>query len=173
MKGETIFPDRPKRGVLPTKTDSFSSRTQQNGALRNVILTNPHHLGNGYAQRFSDLWFSQRKTASIEQKDKVGRAFITKVLGLSKEIARNFANGGRGAFNVVGAKQIAIHGTDLADFWREVEMIFPDLYRENDIIFLAKYGINAVTHFLDQIEISGAERSPVLCLLAKAAQIYK
>jgi len=148
---------------------------QREEAVERAPKENPYHFEEERAQHFSDLWFSQRKTAAVEQKDRVGLAFISKVLGLGDEIAQRFAQGDRGAYPIVGEKQSALPtNIDFSDFWREVREIFPGDYTDEDIDFLAKKGdIDAALHFLWQLELPLAEESPILRSLSINAHAYK
>jgi len=148
---------------------------QKEEALERAPKENPHHFEEEKAQHFSDPWFSQRKTATVEQKDRVGLTFISKVLGLGDEIAQRFAQGDRGVYRIVGEKQSAIPtDIDFSDFWREVRGIFPNVYTNENIDFLAKKGdIDAALHFLWQLEVPLAEESPILRSLSINAHAYK
>lgn len=135
---------------------------------------NPFKFDDPRAQRFSDLWFSQRRTATIEQKDQVGFAYIRDVLQLEEEVAARFATNDWGAWAEVGLKQSGIPPVDTTNFWARVREIFPDTYGDEDIKFLTQKGrIMAVSHLLEQLEVQLAEESPVLHALAVNAHAYK
>lgn len=148
---------------------------QKEEALERAPKENPHHFEEERVQHFYDLWFSQRKTATVEQKDKVGLAFISRILELGEEVAQRFAQGDREAYHTVGEKHSALPtDIDFSDFWREVKGIFPGDYTNEDIDFLAKKGdIGTVLDFLRQLEIPLAEESPILRSLSINAHAYK
>jgi hypothetical protein len=148
---------------------------QREEALERAPKKNPLRSKEERAQRFSDLWFSQRETATVKQKDKVGLVFISKVLGLGDEIAQRFARGDREVYRMVGEKQSALPtDIDFSDFWQEIREIFPNTYTDEDIDFLVKKGgIDAVLYFLWQLELSLAEESQILRSLWINAHVYK
>lgn len=59
--------------------------------MGSTLKENPLRLGNSRAQHFSDTWLRQGSTATAEQKDGVGLAYISKILGLGDEAAQQFA----------------------------------------------------------------------------------
>lgn len=124
------------------------------------------------AKQFSALWLSQRTSVTQKQKDTVGIAYISKVLGLGKEVAQRFALEDRTAYHEVGMKQGALRPTKegLRSFWKEIRSLFPVMYSDEDIIFLVEEGgISGVIDFLWQI----GEDSPVLHALRVNAHTYK
>lgn len=165
---------RLKQGISLEESSLLLEKVEREEALERAPKENPFRFKDRNAQRLSDLWFSQRKTASTDQKDKVGLAYISDVLGLGEEIARGFAEGDERAFHAVGMKQAAIHPADTSKFWEKVRQIFPEIYAEEDIKFLIRDGnIGAVLHFLWQIEVPLAEESSVLHQLSINAHAYK
>jgi len=69
------------REGLPTNKASILLReVEEEMAREQAPRTNPHQYKDERVQRLSDLWFSQRGTATVEQKDAVGLAYISKVL---------------------------------------------------------------------------------------------
>lgn len=136
--------------------------------------TNLNKFKDPLAQRLSDLWFNQMSSASVEQKDRVGLAYISKFLGLGEEVARKFTEEDPDAWHQVGLKQSAVPQTDATDFWREVSQIFPDTYSEDDIGFLIKDGgVAGVLQYIGQLEIPLAWESPILRSLSINAHSYK
>ena len=138
--------------------------------------TNPHQCENKHAQWLSDIWFSQRETATIEQKNEVGLAYISKVLGLGDNIAQRFAQGNESAYCLVGMRQggAESYTPDFEGFWARVRELFPGVYSDEDISLLTEQGgVEAAWHFQWQLEIPLAEKSPVLRALAINAHIYK
>jgi len=145
-------------------------------ALEQAPKTNPHQCENKHAQWLSDIWFSQRKTATIEQKDEVGLAYISKVLGLGDNIAQRFAQGDETADYLVGIRQggAETYMPDFDGFWARVRKLFPGIYSDEDISLLTEQGgVEATWHLQWQLEIPLAEKSPVLRALAINAHIYK
>ena len=148
---------------------------QREEVFKRASQENPCYFGDERAQYFSNLWFSQRETATIDQKDKVGLIFISKVLELGDEIAQRFAQTDHSAYRLVGEKQAAIPiDTDPSDFWQEVRVIFPGVYTDEDVNFLIKRGgIDAILHLLWQLETPLSEKSSILRSLAINAHAYK
>ena len=164
-----------KEGISVEKIHPLIEEAQRENILSKAPKSNLCSFEDKRAQLFSDLWFSQRKTATVEQKDKVGLVFISKALDLGDEIAQKFAQGDHGTYRAVGEKQSAIPtNTDLSGFWQKVKEIFPGVYTNEDMSFLIKEGgIDAVLHFVRQIEVTLAEESPILRSLATNAHAYK
>jgi hypothetical protein len=135
---------------------------------------NPCLCEDSRMQRLSDLWFWQQKTATVEQKDKVGMAYISRFLGLRYETARAFARKGRGsrrAYYAIGIARLEIHRTNsfyfrkttaerypelfrlnIVEFWQRINEIFPNIYTEEDLDFLYNFSFEAVEHFMMQLE---------------------
>jgi hypothetical protein len=125
---------------------------------------------------------NERTTA--EQKDMVGRAYISRVLGLGDEIAKRFqeianhiALGGKcfmrdelSIFREVRLRHSAIPiTTDTFNFWQEVKKILPK-YTDHDVSLLSSAGIPVVLNFLSMLlpEPKRSE-SPVLHILIARA----
>jgi len=138
--------------------------------------TNPHKFRNKRAQRLSDLWFSQGSTATTEQMNGVGLAYISKVLGLGDEIAQRFIRGDWNDYQQVGMRQGGVEQyiPDLMGFWERVEELFPEIYGTADIYFLVnKGGVDATHHFLWQLEFTAVAASPILRSLSTNAHAFK
>ena len=149
---------------------------EEEGARELAPRTNPHQYKDERSQRLSDLWFSQRETATVEQKNEVGLAYISKVLGLGDDTARRYARGDRNIYHQVGMRQGGAENytSDLAGFWARVQTLFPGIYSDEDISFLvAQGGVEATWHLQWQLEIPLAEESPVLRALSINAHAYK
>jgi len=103
---------------------------------------NPHQCEDKHAQQLSDTWFSQRGTATIEQKNQVGLAYISKVLGLGDHVAQRFAQGNENAESLVGMRQggAEAYTPDFESFWMRVRKIFPGVYSDEDISFFRRRG---------------------------------
>lgn len=168
------------------ETKKIIKRWKKNGTAGYIPLNptqieeNPYRdgwfNGNKRAKRFSDLWFSQKTTAGVEQRNKIGFVYISLVLGLGDEVASKFASGDRKAYHEVGMEQAAMHNTvDAQKFWQEIQKIFPDVYAQKDIKFLVECGFDGVWHFLNQIGKSTLEyeQSPILRALNNNAHVYK
>jgi len=164
---------RLKEGIPIDEVPRLLEEVQREEALEKAPKENLSHFEDEKMQYFSDLWFSQRKTASVEQKNQVGLAYISKTLGLEDEIAQKFAQGDREAYHSVGMAQSAMSGCNLISFWSRVSQIFPNIYDHTDIRYLDSQGIGAVFHFKWQLEVLFAEDSPILCSLAVNAHAYK
>jgi len=127
--------------------------------------------------------------ATVEQRDKVGMAYISKILGLGdeiasrfREIANRFALGDQNfmpdelrIIHEVGRKQSAVPiATNTADFWQEVKKILPE-YTDHDVSVLGVYGVDKVFDFLFMLGASTLRScdSPVLRVLAINMHQYR
>lgn len=135
----------------------------------------------------------ERKKPTIEQKNKVGLVFITKILGLGDEIANKFAeiakrykpyalNGGLDQYDLeithkVGIKLSAIPANiECCDFWQEIENVFPGYNLDYDLPLLRTHGIDRVLEFI--FYLMGPwwvifPDSPILRLLRVTGHAYK
>ncbi len=122
-----------------------------------------------------ELWNSQKETASVEQKNKAGIAFITKILNLDKETALKFVQGDQEAYQEVGKAQSGIpRNRETSEFWEKVNEIFPEQYDEEDIQFLKeKTSAFQVSNFLFRLDEPLNEDSPVLRILNRNAHAFK
>lgn len=146
-------------------------RAREREPKRNLLRYRDEHM-----QRLSDLWFSQRATAAVEQKNAVGLAYISHVLGLGDDAARRFAEGDRNVDHQVGLRHAGSerYTADLEKFWAQVREIFPGVYTDDDVSFLVEHGgVEATWSFQGQLEIPLAEDSPVLRALLVNAHAYK
>ncbi len=134
--------------------------------------TNPYRHDDPHTQRLSDLWFSQRDVATIEQKDGIGRLYISKLLGLGDEVAKSFEAGDRKAFHQVGKIQSGSVGPDEnpKSFWEGVCGLFPSDYTQEDVVLLTQHGgREGAIHLMIQL----GDASPILHQLAVNAHCYK
>lgn len=162
-----------RKGIPVDDVPQLLDEIQREEALEKAPKENPFHLGDKRMQHFSDLWFSQRRTATVEQKNRVGLAYISKALGLGDEVAQEFAQGDDAAYHIVGNMQSALPCLDLRPFWQEIKKIFPESYTDEDVEFLATFDILVVLHFKWQLEVLFAEDSSILSSLAVNAHAYK
>lgn len=145
-------------------------------ACEDAPRKNPFNWNDPVVQRLSDLWFSQCRSATIDQKNSVGIAYISSVLNLGDKIAEKFSVNDWEVKHRVGLIQAGCtnYHPDLKRFWLKVNSIFPGVYSAEDLNFLIKKcGTDAPRHLLWQIEVPLAEDSPVLRLLAQNAHAYK
>ena len=115
-KGDELF-ERLKKGIPIEEVPQLLEELQRKRALEKAPKKNPRRFKDKRAQYFSDLWFSQRKTATVEQKNRVGLAYISKALGLGDEIAQKFAQGDYQAYHIVGTTQSELPTIDFFAFW--------------------------------------------------------
>lgn len=167
---------RLQEGLPAGEAFELLRRAEEERARRNAPAGNPFKFEDERLQKFSDLWFSQCSSASVEQKDRIGTAYMSKVLALGDEVARRFVRGDPHAYDRVGLRQGGPehYVPDLEGFWDEVEEIFPNTYSKEDIRHLVeKGGVPATRHLLWQIEIPQAEMSKVLRRLAVNAHVFR
>jgi hypothetical protein len=136
---------------------------------------NPRRFEDPRAQAISDKWLPLQETATVEEKDKVGFLYVSKVLRLGDDVARDFADGISEAYSQVGMVQSAIPmDTDVKPFWEEVKTIFPDLHTEKDINFLCEEGgVPGVLEFTYHLDPVFEGKSPMLRRISLNAVDYK
>lgn len=166
---------RLQEGLPAAEAPELLRKMEEERARSKAPKQNPHKLNDEHAQKLSDLWFSQREVATIEQKNKVGLTYISRVLGLGYIVAHRFAKGNYEAYHQVGLKQSAIPiSADVSGFWKAIQKIFPEVYTNDDIRYLSnKGGVGGVLHFMFQLETPLVEQSPILRELAINAHAYK
>ncbi|MDA2922793.1 hypothetical protein MYX07_06045 [Patescibacteria group bacterium AH-259-L07] len=167
---------RLKQGLPADEAPALLRDVERERAQEQAPRTNPSQYKDERIQQLSDLWFSQRATATVEQKNEVGLVYISKVLGLGDDVAQRFAQGDQNAYRQVGMRQGGAENytPDLESFWARVRELFPGIYRDDDISFLVKQNdVVATWHFLWQLEIPLAAESPILGDLAINAHVYK
>jgi hypothetical protein len=137
-------------------------------ARSKIPESNPCYFSDSQAQHLSDMWFRQQKTATVEQKHRVGMAYIADFLGLGEEIAEAFRRGSRRNYFVIGHNRVVIHNSspylfrnNVFAFWRKIKEIFPDDYSREDVEFLSKLSFRAVEHFMMQVEPILAEDAQI------------
>ncbi|MDP2930330.1 MAG: hypothetical protein Q8N56_01850 [bacterium] len=151
-----------EKGVYELRAEEREIREK---SLARIPATNECKFSDAQLQELSDFWFMQRTIASVSDKDRIGFAYISKALGLGDEVAKKFIKGDRRAFYRVGRARLKRKKLKVWLFWKEVWNIFPNDYCEEDINFLCQLSLEAVTHFLYQIETLFAEDSKVLASL--------
>ena len=166
---------RLREGLPADETHIFLQEVEEERARERAPRINPHKYSDERAQRFSDLWLSQRETATVEQKNEVGLVYISKVLGFGDDVAQRFARGDSDAYHQVGMRQGGAdsYTPDLVGFWEKVRELFPGTYTDEDISFLTQQCCVATWHLMWQLEIPLAEESPVLQALSTNAHSYK
>jgi len=162
-----------RKGIPVDDVPQLLDEVRREEALEKAPKKNLFQFEDKRMQHFSDLWFFQRKTATVKQKNRVGLAYISKALGLGDRTAQRFAQGDVAAYHIVGNIQSALPCLNLRSFWQEIKEIFPGFYTDDDVEFLASFTIEAVLHFKWQLEVLFAEDSPILSSLAVNAHAYK
>jgi hypothetical protein len=139
------------------------------------VAENPHRFKDTEAQAISDKWFPLQEAATVEQKDKVGQLYISKLLGLGDDVAQKFAQGEYDAYHAVGMKQSGIPmDADVKPFWEEVKKVFPELHTPEDIDFLCqKGGVMGVLEFTYHLDPVFTGESPMLRRISLNASDYK
>jgi len=127
-------------------------------------------------ERIERAWFSLQNTATTKQKDEIGKAFISNVLGLGDDISNRFAQSDFDTHHQIGMRQGGAedYTSDLPGFWEKVRTVFPDIHNDDDIHFLVTQGgVVATVRFLWILEFAISEPSPVLIALSTNAHAYK
>lgn len=174
-KKEGEYFSRIREGIPVEQASDLLQSVQEERVLEKAPVKNLVHHDDPRAQHFSDLWFSQRHTLTVEQKNRIGLSYIRNVLSLDREVAEKFTEGDLRASHEVGLKQSGIpFDVGTSRFWTEVRANCPDVYTDEDIRFLSETGgVFAVLELMSQVEVTMAEKSPVLRLLATNAHAYK
>lgn len=167
--------ERMREGISFDEAEILLREVKREKARARQPQTNPFCHDDPRLQRFSDLWFSQQRTASVDQKDRVGIAYISNILVLGDEVARRFAEGDHDVYDRVGRRQGGLERfkPDLYGFWRKMGEIFPGIYTEEEVVFLVQEGMGIASLFKWQLEIPLAEDSSLLERLVHNAHAYK
>jgi len=172
-KAKEEFMKRLRQGIPTGEVGPLVEAVEAERAREDFPKTNPVRVKDPRAQRLYNIWFSQCSTATVEQKDKVGLAYIIQYLGFDEQTAQAFTSGDGSARHAIGMKQSNLPYTNLAEFWNRIREIFPNTYTDEDIAFLTEGGPAAICTFLNSIEIAMAWDSEVLKALAINAHAYK
>ena len=94
------------------------------------------------AKYFLGIWHEQKKTLTIEQKDKIGRAYLKYGVGVDDATIDDFLHNKFNASHSIGMRQAAIDEgkNDLDSFWKDVASITPESYSGDDITWLITKG---------------------------------
>lgn len=170
-----LFMKRLREGLPAEESHALVMEVEAERARERAPKTNQQRSSDPKVQYFSDLWFNQRSTATREQKDGIGIAYVSKILGLGDEDARRFAVGDSSLDHRVGMRlgTSEPHSTDVRGFWKAVADLFPGVYSPDDIDYLVGQGPYTPDSLRWQIEIWGAEDSPVLRRITVLAHAYK
>jgi len=167
---------RLEEGLPADEADVLLQEVEKERARERAPRKNPFQYKDERVQRLSDFWFSQRETATVEQKNGVGLAYISNVLELGDAAAQRFALGDQSVYHQVGMRQGGAESCkpDLKSFWTKIQELFPGAYTDEDIFFLVEQGgVETIWHFQWQLEIPLAEESPILKALSINAHAYK
>jgi len=138
-------------------------------------LKNPIEFEDPKVQYFSDLWWQQRKELTAGQKDNIGRAYLTHIIGADEETVQAFIQGSSRAQDFVGLRQGGAEQRkgDYSSFWNEVAEITSDVYTREDLSWLIETGISSVWHIEFQIEEALRGESLVIRQIRNNAHAYK
>src|SRR3990172_2955642 len=98
---------------------------------RESVVVRPEIVRAGEIYR---RWLKAAPMATREQRDGVGKAYMTEVLGVSEEVVRAFVAGDHVAYGEVGRRQSGIPAdTATAGFWANAGGFFPEGVSQTDI----------------------------------------
>lgn len=137
-------------------------------------MENPVHHDDSRTQEFSDLWFDQRLTLTVERKDALALAYVEYALKLGKAVARGFSKEIIGATSAVCKRmETAENQDDLLKFWIQVRRILrrPHTYATEDVHFLANGGRDSAFEMFSQLNLENG--SHLVERLLKIALVSK
>ena len=102
------------------------------------------------------------------------RVYMTKVLGVSDQVAVLFEEGALEVRDEVGSRQGSVPCLDTRPFWEEVAKVCPNDYTEEDICALSQLpDIAAIFALLNRMEIPFMETTDLGKRLNTNAHLYK
>lgn len=130
------------------------------------------------AQRLHEQWIQDAPQISSEIKDQIGILWMTRILGVSDDVADRFVKRDDDAWNEVGNLHSAFKANDAEGFWRETNKLAPDFLCEEDLNYLISvddgsgaWSMICVFDYIGMIHLESA--SSVLRSLGTNAHVYK
>lgn len=125
----------------------------------------PRVMGNPRDQRIRDQWCALVSQATSEQKDLLAITFFTKILGAEPEVVKDLRDLGITQSREIGPLFSGTNpNADQRGFWQEVKVIFPGLFSEEELDYLAAGPPHSPWLFLLGFKDWGLERFPSLVL---------
>jgi hypothetical protein len=103
-------------------------------------ITNLRHqpLRDPEAQAISENWIREAFGVSLEQSEEIGMLWMTKILGVTKEVADDFAMGVQRAHHKIGLLHAGsrTYTPDVKSFWEGVAKVAPKLASGDNLKYL-------------------------------------
>lgn len=132
------------------------------------------------AQQLYEHWIQDAPQIPSEIKDQIGILWMTKILGVSNDVADRFVDGNNDAWSEVGNLHSGFkaNARGAEDFWRETDKLVSDFLSEEDLNYLISmddgsgaWSMICVFDNLGMIHLESA--SSVLRSLGMNAHVYK
>lgn len=125
---------------------------------------NPNKLKDQAAMLILDKWWKLGESTPIEERDQVGRAYVSDYLELGEEVADSFSKLSLNAFSLVGAAQREPKQEDTSPFWDRICELFPTLHTPEEINYLTSGNRldrqNKVLRFMKTFEAEDLTQEP-------------
>lgn len=125
---------------------------------------NPNKLKDQTAMLILDKWWKLGESTPIEERDQVGRAYISDYLNLGEEVAESFSKLSLSAFSLVGSAQRESKQEDTSAFWNRICELFPALHTSEEINYLTSGEMldkrNSVLRFMKTFEVEDLTQEP-------------
>lgn len=138
-------------------------------------------LEDSMAEFLVKKWWEQAKSTPLDQRDEIGKIYISKFLGLGDEKANAFAQNNQLIFREVGNALWNVQPEVTTPFWYRIGELFPCLHTPDEVSYLTcgdkLVRINNVNRFITTFEEYPGdpinEPSRVLRNLSSSACTYR
>ena len=138
--------------------------TSREGLLPPKRGKNPNKLSGEFVTQILDKWWRIGELTPVEERDQVGKTYISVYLELGDEIAEAFSSLSQNAFSIVGKAQRECKQEDTKPFWNGITELFPDLHTPGEIDYLTTGSSlakrNAVLRFMKTFETEDLTQEP-------------
>lgn len=94
------------------------------------------NLKDPVAKTIVGKWWDQAKSTPLDQRDEIGKVYISKFLGLGDKTAEAFSQNDDFAFHQVRETHLEIQPEITTPFWVGINELFPDLHTPDEIEYL-------------------------------------
>ena len=163
-------------------SERIQLRPQQEERIAEIISNvRKQPLKDEQAQRLYEHWIQDAPQIPSETKDRIGILWMTKILGVSDDVADRFIEREDDAWSEVGNLHSGLKAKahDAEGFWRETDKLVPDFLSEKDLNYLISVdddgsGAWSMICTFDNIGMIHLESaSSVLRSLGNNAHVYK
>ncbi len=118
-------------------SETIQLSPQQEGKIAEIISNvRERPFKDERVQQLYEHWIKHAPQLSPEVKDQIGILWMTKILGVSDDVADGFVKEDRDAWNEVGNLHSGFKAHDAEGFWREVDELVPGFLSEEDLNLL-------------------------------------